>query len=194
MRFRNRDFRLGNAAIAVAIGISAVAYSATSPQALTTAPSTQPLTVGPISYFEDHCARCHGSYGSGYLPESMKRHDTSSLKKLIREMAAGPAQTPLDGADLDAQVAYHQSLLAKSPFIAITENTDDHISGEATPGAAIQLKIEDRIIDVPMDEYAWSISRDEIGASALPEATLILEKDGVEVTLPLSEVFSEPLR
>ena len=31
-------------------------------------PATQPLTVGPISYFEDRCARCHGSYGSGYLP------------------------------------------------------------------------------------------------------------------------------
>jgi hypothetical protein len=149
-----------------------------------TAPSTQPLTVGPISYFEDHCARCHGSYGSGYLPESMQRHDAAGLKKLIRDMAAGPAQAPLEEADLDAQVAYHIALLNQSLFITITERTATTLTGEATPGAILHLKTGDRIVDVPLDEFAWSLSLEGVNSA---EAILILENSSGRLELPLSQ-------
>jgi len=174
----------------IAAVLSAAACVADHP-APATAPSTQPLTVGPISYFEDHCARCHGSFGSGYLPESMKRHDPAALKKLIRDMAAGPAQAPLEGTDLDAQAAYHQSLLKKSLFVAVTESTDEQISGEASPGAKLKLIVPGRTIDLPLDDFLWTISTKDLSPSELENAQLNIRRDGEEVVLPLSTLLME---
>jgi mono/diheme cytochrome c family protein len=155
-------------------------------------PATSPATlgVGPITYFEDHCARCHGSYGSGYLPESLSRRDDESLRRIIRDMSAGPAQAPLADADVDAQVAYHRSLLARVPFIATTQRTADKLAGEATAGSTLEIDVNGKRTEIPLDGHEWSVS---IDVASVRSARIIATRDGKQTVLPATQPYSDPL-
>jgi hypothetical protein len=119
--------------------------------ALSTPQPAQPTTLeqpgdsaiddvfSPIAYFEASCARCHGSYGRAYGEEFGKNLDERALFRFVKEMTEGPADEPLDGADLESLVAYHRSLIDGRPFVFVSRHADDEVVGEVTPGATVRI-------------------------------------------------------
>lgn len=105
------------------------------------------LSGGPVSYFEDHCARCHGDHGSNYDPQALKKLTEAQLRKYVRDMSMGPGNGPLEGLDLEAQVAYHRALIRKQPFVAVVSLEGGKVKGEAwgvkslyaRPGGSMKL-------------------------------------------------------
>jgi len=96
-----------------------------------------PLEVGPISYFENHCARCHGGYGSLYAYPFMAPDD--ELPRVVEEMCAGPAMAPLEGRPLEALTAYHIAMRDDVPFVAQVEGEGTGLFFEVTPGASLHF-------------------------------------------------------
>lgn len=144
------------------------------------------LTVGPISYFQKNCARCHGSYGRGFLPDTMARYDDAGLQRIVAEMTVGPAQAPLTVHDLTALVAYIDSIRNKKPFIAIVIR-DNALEGDVTPKSRLQLiQSEGPTIDVPVDGHRWSLTTNPIVESSRLSATL----NGKAVTMGLDQPYS----
>jgi hypothetical protein len=116
------------------------------------------LENGPVSYFENNCARCHGSLGSSYGAGFGKKLSTAALRKTISDMARGPGQAPISGLDLDAQLAFHQALIAHSPYIAVTSIDDAMIKGETIPGSTITATGSAQKLAVKTEEYNWQVS------------------------------------
>lgn len=96
------------------------------------------LSIGPISFFEERCARCHGSFGSMYGPALAHLPDPA-LIRAVDDMVIGPAASELTAPDLAALVAFHRSLSGAGPFLAVTEANDHSLGGEVTPGAAVMV-------------------------------------------------------
>lgn len=120
--------------------------------------STASLENGPVSYFENNCARCHGSMGSSYGNGFGKGLSADALRKKVSEMAKGPGQAPISGIDLDAEVAFHQALISHQPFVAVTSIDDSMIKGEAITGSKISASAGKKNLAVKTDEYNWEIS------------------------------------
>lgn len=93
----------------------------------------------PIAYFETHCARCHGSYGKAYGEDFGRNLDERALFRFVKEMTEGPADEPLEGAELESLVAYHRSLIDGRPFVFISRRGGDEVKGEVSPGATMQI-------------------------------------------------------
>ncbi|MBN1361733.1 MAG: cytochrome c [Sedimentisphaerales bacterium] len=104
----------------------------------------QPLSLPPVSTFEDACARCHGPEGSFY-GEGFAEPAGRELKVVVREMMEGPAFLTPSATDVDAMVAYHRALAAGEPFLCVTAyqpataTAPGRWVGEATPGAWVSL-------------------------------------------------------
>ena len=96
-----------------------------------------------MDYYGNHCARCHGIEGVNYDTQSLKKRDDASLFSVVKEMAQGPGQAPLEAAQADVETAWHRALLENQPFVSVTEikRADDKIQlhGEATSDAKISL-------------------------------------------------------
>lgn len=164
---------------------------------LATAPTTTPTTptvsttngFAPIAYYDEHCSRCHGQFGTGYLPDMGKRLNDDALRKVIREMADGPAAAPLDDAQLEAELAYHRSFLDGTPFIARVIASDADQAGEVTRGAALRAEVNGKSIPPSADGQTWKLPA-LIGASA----KLIAEREGKRTTLDPGKPFSHASR
>lgn len=164
------------------------AQPAPPPSAATSPSPPAQLTVGPISYFQEHCSRCHGSYGGGFLADSLARYDTAGLQRIVTSMTVGPAQAPILGDDLTALVAYVQSIRMGKPFIAIVRrNEDGSFAGEVSPKSSLQLIRGDQPpANVPVNRYSWSIAPDKpLDNNARLVATL---KENT-TSLPIGESF-----
>lgn len=183
---------------AVAMLVAAVSGAAVAPDGAptTAAPSSQPVALsdGPISYFQDRCARCHGPYGSGYLPDSQLRLDDVALRNIIRDMAAGPAMAPIEGPDLDAQVGFHRSLLDARPFLAIVKRDAGSLEGEVSPGSRVVLKAGDQTIEAKVTDHTWSVALGSLKPEQLRGATLIGTRGERRTDLPAAESFSHAAR
>ncbi len=96
-----------------------------------------------LDYYGAHCGRCHGLEGANYSPESLQKRDDDSLQQVIKEMAQGPGQAPLEGAQLEVVTAWHRAFIAGQPFVSVTkiarENDKIQLRGEATSDARIAL-------------------------------------------------------
>lgn len=154
------------------------------------APNTLPLTLGPISYFENHCARCHGSGGSFYGDDFARnlKHD-SDLYHFVEEMAAGPGGAPLQDVNLEAQVAWHRSLVDKRPFLAWTGWSLFSLQGEITPESTVELHLGKTRIPAQVKGHTWTILL-EPGTSNLDilnKGSLVAEKNSQQTLLRLSE-------
>jgi len=112
----------------------------------------------PITYFEDNCARCHGSNGSAYGPEFGKHLSDAQLTKVIDDMAVGPGNAPVNARQLDVLVAYHHAMIARQPFVAVTKTTPTGeqltLEGEVTPNTA--LTVGNTVATV--DGTNWSVT------------------------------------
>lgn len=155
-----------------------------------TAPTSAPTTArtstngfGPITYYEEHCSRCHGQFGTGYLPDMDKRLTDDALRKVILEMAEGPAAAPLDEAQLDAEMAYHRSFIDGTPFVARTDAKA--LKGEVTEGARVSVVVNGKTIPASVEGHTWSVN----GAGS-GDARIIAEHDGKRTTLEPGKPFS----
>lgn len=111
-------------AVLVGVFVSAVALSHTgsaeSPPATSQpAPRPQdkpiPETNGPITYYVEHCARCHGDISAAYVGVKKPKH-RAELRKVIEDMATGPANAPLDKEGLDEQAKLHEAMFGDKPY------------------------------------------------------------------------------
>jgi len=113
------------------------------------------LGFAPIDYFENHCARCHGPYGSFYGDEFAASLDGDHLREVVKEMVFGAAQSSLEDAEIDLLTAYHRSMVAGEPFVVVTAGTPD-LAGEVTPGATVMLVLESGEVAAQVDGHGWS--------------------------------------
>lgn len=154
---------------------------------LTPAPAglVEPLARGPISYFQQRCAACHGAHGSQYLPGFASREGARDLRTVVEEMAAGPAMSPVDGEDLEALTAFHRALSAGAPFVAWLGRDGGDLVGEVMPGAGaeVEVRVGDRSFMAEVNGHAW---RAAVG-DAKGEVMVRAVREGREAVVLLSE-------
>jgi hypothetical protein len=119
--------------------------------------TTKTLETAPISYFDQNCARCHGPMGSFYGDNFGANLTDAQLKRVVKEMADGPGNAPVDGLDLDAQIAFHRALVKKEPFIAVLEKSGNELRGEVSPGSQVELDMP-QPIKAKVTENQWVLT------------------------------------
>lgn len=115
-----------------------------------------PQTLGPITYFNDKCANCHGNYGSFWGEGFAAELSDEALREVVEEMAAGPAQAPLNEAAVEVQTAYHRSLVDGKPFI-VAWREGETWKGEVTPEAKIRGDSQ----EAEVEGHTWSLSGEQ---------------------------------
>jgi len=168
----------------------AAAFAQEQPQkeAATQMPGDGPRTTGfqPLDYFQNQCARCHGDYGAAYGPTFGAKLTDENMRKVVGDMADGPAQSSLTPAALDAQTAFHKALRDKQTFVVVVAwSSEGVLSGEALPGTKLWLEIGGKKMDIPLDGHVWKIQLSP--APAWKETKLHAQKDGKETVIPLAE-------
>ncbi|MDP8243240.1 MAG: hypothetical protein P9L94_04100 [Candidatus Hinthialibacter antarcticus] len=149
-------------------------------------PAVEPLSFHPIEYFEFNCARCHGSYGSSYGDTFGEGMTDAELIEFVDDMAAGPGQAPIEGAELNAQVAFHRSLVKDLPFIAWTGWDGETLSGEVTAGSSVTVKVGNEILDATVRDEKWSLNSTQL-KPILGSLVITAERNGATSQLKLSE-------
>lgn len=161
-----------------------------SPAAASSAPDALPLSTGPITFFENQCARCHGSYGAQY-GEALRALADADLARFVDEMIVGPGMASLPPADVAAQVAYHRSMVDGRPFLAITSRNGASIGGEVTPGAAVTVLTPAGRVVAEVTGHTW---RGSLAPGAAPTAVEAVSGTG-STTLDLGAgTYSHPSR
>ncbi len=160
------------------------------PAAAVPAGPVERLTVGPITFFNESCARCHGSYGSNY-GEALRQPGDDELTRIIGEMIVGPAMSDLPQPDIRAQVAYHRSLIDGRPFVAVTGRDASSISGEITPGAAVDVVAAGRRVGATVTGHTWRAEIPGLSGALVIEARA---GDAVTSVDPAIEPHSHPRR
>lgn len=131
-----------------------------------------PLSVGPISFFQISCARCHGYMGSMYA-ETMARADAATRRTDVDRMVKGPAQTTLGAAELESLVAFHNALATNEPFVAVIRVTNNSIEIEATPGSLVRIESSLGTFDATASgEWNWTATVPRSWTDASVVATL----------------------
>jgi hypothetical protein len=143
------------------------------------------LGFGPISYFEDHCANCHGSMGSNYGDKFGEGLSDARLSQVVKEMCDGPGNAPLDGEELKAEIAFHRALAKKQPFVSLTSVEAGKLTGEAPVGSNVVLASGDKETTAAADQEKWTISL--APGTDLTSAALRVTKQGDSTTLRLQE-------
>jgi len=148
----------------------------------------QTTQFAPLDYFNDKCARCHGSYGSFYGADFAKGKTDAQLADVVKEMCEGPAQAPIAAHDMEVLVAWHRALRDGKPFVASTGFDKGVLSGEASPGSTVTLETSTgEKTPAPLNGHKWS--------AGLPEgvqlARIRVEQNGQTTELdPRSAAFA----
>lgn len=143
-------------------------------------PPGKPLAFEPLRYFEENCARCHGSYGSHYGDEFGKDISDRELCEIVDEMAAGPGGAPVEGDELWALIGFHRSLASSVPYAIWTYADERSMGGEIALGASLVVKIAGRELPATVEVNRWRLELPEdLDADAVcGHSTLIVEKEG----------------
>jgi hypothetical protein len=153
-----------------------------------------PVKTPPVSYFNDHCASCHGPGGQNYGPTFGQNLTDAALHQKVKDMAEGQGQAPLTDADLNAEVAYHRALILKQPFVAWSAVETGQISGEVSAGAAVSASAGGKPLKVAQKGTMWAINLDGTKAE---DVTVSATGGGGTTTLPLAKASysqSAPLK
>ncbi len=122
------------------------------------AKKAEPLKNSPVTYFKAHCARCHGTDGGMYDDGFDKKISDKDLRDVIDRMATGPGQAPIDGIDLDAQVAYHRAIGSHLPFLAWTAQKGQTLSGDFTlSGEKLTAKLGKKKLPIQEKDRIWTL-------------------------------------
>lgn len=118
--------------------------------------AAMPPGFGPIGYFENHCARCHGPYGAFYGDEFAASLDGDHLRDVVQEMVFGAAQSSLEDPEIDLLTAYHRSMAAGEPFVVVTTGMPE-LAGEVTPGATVRVQTAEGQHDAAVEGHRWRL-------------------------------------
>jgi mono/diheme cytochrome c family protein len=130
--------------------------------ALLTAPTipVQQITLGPVSTFEQACARCHGPQGSFY-GEAFAKLSDSELHDFVKEMMEGPAGLHPTEEDIAAMTAYHQALAAKKPYLVVMDYVEENgyrLAGQASLQSNLIIQTAaDKVQAAPDSSGNWSV-------------------------------------
>lgn len=157
-------------------------------------PVIHTLDFRPLAYFDQHCSRCHGPFGSYYGKDFAADLSPEALREKISEMAAGPGGAPVSGDSLAVLVAFHQSLSSGRPFITITGAGGDSLTGEVSPGASLQLICGDQTATPEVTGYHWVTQEPEWLGSCPPEDLRLTAGNGTAITVlyPTESAYSQP--
>lgn len=170
----------------------------------TTAASSSPPTpsgFGPLSYFQQACSRCHGPNGANYGDTFGADLSDTDLHQMVEDMAAGPGGKPLEGESLNAQVAFHRSLVDRHPFVIVTHFDQRNLQGETIPGAMIQITVNGKSYDATVSGHRWTIqfppdiqlSQIQVSATRQDKKTEIdLSRQTYSHIHPVSQVTPSP--
>jgi cytochrome c553 len=131
----------------------------------------------PLDYFNTSCARCHGDYGSFYGDTFGKNLSDARMLEVVKEMAEGPAQAPLEEKNLKVLVAYHTALRDGKPFLHVVSTgktaTGWIIRGEATPGSTLLWNEH----NIEMKGHKWELELPANGPFVLRVSTKNVSQD-----------------
>lgn len=116
----------------------------------------KPLARGPITVYEESCARCHGPNGSFYGPDLGKGKTDAQLYKAVQDMADNQGQVELTAVELEAQTAYHRAIIKHEPFVAVTARTKTELRGETTKGATVSVTVAGKPQPVKRTGFTWT--------------------------------------
>jgi hypothetical protein len=155
--------------------------------ALSDSPKPGLPKVPPLKYFDDRCARCHGPQGSFYGNDFGKGLSEEALKKVVYDMCRNQGEMKLEGFDLEAQVAYHRSMIAKELFLVVTKIENGVLSGEVTEKATVEAKFKSSTVRAEVKGATWTarIPNGEKAATAVVSATL----DKQSATLKVAQQY-----
>lgn len=146
-----------------------------------------PVNFKPLDYFDQHCARCHGTNGANYGDEFGKDLTDAELVDFVDSMAAGPGEAPLEGENLKALTAFHRSLADGNPFLILTQISGHILQGETMQDAKVSLAVGDTIISATRDGANWYCTLpaglDPKSLWALPILTAIRNEKTTELDL-----------
>lgn len=120
----------------------------------------EPHAPGPITFFADHCARCHGQYGADYNDNLYQDPSPDRLAAVVRAMIEGQTELAPTYEMLRGQTALAVAMGRREPFIAWTGRSADGrtLLGEATPGATLSAVADGRRVDVAVADGSWSVT------------------------------------
>lgn len=164
--------------VACVTGLTRPAESQSSAsQPAATRPADAAPAVGPIAYYVANCARCHGDIAEPYLGLDQPKRG-QDMVEAIEEMAAGPAQAPLEPDALRQQVALHNAIFDKKPFVWIDPTRRDAVAGEVLPGTTLSFEGPDGTSAPPVKDNRFELPRRPV--------TLIGKRGGHRVRLPVA--------
>ncbi len=153
-----------------------------------------PLGIGPVTFFNDHCAQCHGQYGESLTGDSLKSVGPDEYLGVVGYMVTGPSQSSLPGPEQAALAAYCRSVCLKGTFLAVVDaGSLGGMEGEVTPGSTVRLVMGEVKLDAAVNGHRWTIDKRQVEsakAQAGPgwvSAVLVANRAGVETRLPLAE-------
>lgn len=116
-------------------------------------------TQGPLSYFINNCARCHGPMEDAYKEFATPRHG-EALREMIVIMANGPAMAPLDEPSLQQQFDLHMAILERKPYVWIDPAVTDAWAVETMPDAVVTLITAEKRIQAMADGHLYVLPRE----------------------------------
>jgi len=157
-------------------------------------PAIHTIDFRPLAYFDQHCSRCHGPFGSYYGKDFAGDLSPVALRQKVREMAAGPGGAPVSGDSLAALVAFHQSLSSGQPFIVVTGAGGDSIFGEVSPGVPLRFTCGNRSVTPEIRGYHWALQKpDWLDGCASGDLRLAAgSKPAMTVLNPVESAYSRP--
>ncbi len=151
-----------------------------------------PLDFAAISYYNDHCARCHGPDGVNYDLKHLAQSSDEKLSQVIELMAENQGQAPLEARQIAAQMAYHRSFMDGQPFVILsrakTENGQLQLSGEVTPESQVQICLEEKRYPAQVEDQNWSITLP--APTDWKQVTIEVTKGNTKTELKAGEGFS----
>jgi hypothetical protein len=76
--------------------------------------------------------------------------------------------------------AYHRSIMKSEPYIEVIAVSPTAVSGEATPGATIELQVGSKVLPITLTENRWNVLLD-----TSKSATIVARHNGKTTRLPV---------
>ena len=120
------------------------------------APAPEKPAFQALSYFQAHCATCHGAYGAAYAPLLGPSLSDAQLLRKAREMTEQRAQAPLNERDLATLVEFLQALRDDRPYAKVTSRgADGVLEGEALPGTNVRINDASGLSKAKVQGHTW---------------------------------------
>ncbi len=147
--------------------------------------SLRPAPVETVSFFNRHCATCHGKEGTLFPKQFAKKYGSDS--ELVDMVRAMPGAGLLNEEGLQAMVAYMRAISREEPYIIWTTERNGIIEGEVSPGSTtLKASMKRRSLKVERPNgNRWRI---RLPAKAkLTEVELTAQRGTKRITLRLKD-------